>query len=115
MRARPWDLFIHRLCLAAGELDVRKAYALPAVALLRWAEFFALEPFGGAVEDLRAGMVAATVLNAAAGKRIAKAEDFRVTTSPGSPRRREQSPDAQVATLKALAARGIGRWRNATS
>ena len=113
MSARPWDRFVHRLCLAAGELDVRKAYALPAAALLRWAEYFALEPFGAEVEDLRAGMVASAVLNAAARKRVAKPEDFRVTTRGGA-RQRATSPEGMVATLKLLASRGIGRWRNAT-
>ncbi len=100
MTARAGWRFAHRLALYLGEWDVQGMLArMSSSQLAAWAAFYELEPFGAAVEDHRAGTIAATVGNMAGktlrkGERLTPATFFRART--GKARRAVDAERAAV-------------------
>jgi hypothetical protein len=84
-------LFLFRLALQAGELNLRKvAEQLTSRELTDWLAYWSLEPWGEERADFRSGILAAAMSNRWRGKgeKAAKPQDFMPFTDEP-----EQTPD----------------------
>lgn len=101
-----------RLALAMGEPDVgRLQTSITSAQFAEWLAFYAVEPFGPAREDYRAGVVAAATNGTLPRKATKTRPILPLDWFPElKPRRKRQTADEMQKMLRGLAARGIGTF-----
>lgn len=77
------DRFLHRLALALGRTVAELRAGMSYNELRAWDEYYRLEPWGPARDNMHAGLVASTLvnINRRKGTRAATFQDFMLTAA----------------------------------